>query len=706
MDFQELSVHSFIQEVVQASNGWHPRKFCFVLGAGASKASGIKSGQELVDIWDRELQERNENDYLKWRFEQDITDENKHSFYSQYYEKRFERVPSDGKNFLEGLMSSATPSAGYVTLAYILNHFPQQLNVVITTNFDHLIEDALHDYEHCLPLVVGHAALAHYVTTPFNRPTVVKIHHDLLFDPKNTTKEVSVLAKEWERALDTIFSEYHPIFIGYAGNDASLMNFLKDHSGNFASGKWKFPYWLLYKTDVLSKDIKAFIDTSGGHLIRHNGFDETLFLLGDQLNYKLPTEKEFLAGAKERFKALSRSIDMLSESMSTKNSEVLPDKATMHMVSDDSPELRQAIDRVTERAELQRMYKEAVMLDNTEKYEEALAIEAQLVKRDSSNALYHHRYGTTLGKVKRFEEAIKEMKKAVKFEPDEAYFLICLSDLLMDAGRPDEAIPYLQKGAALDSSEIYPHLALAHALYITEHFEEALSEIDEAILLDPDDAYLHNMRGSILSDLERDEDALIEFQKAVDIEPEDAMYHYDLGMSLFLNEHLEDSYKEMRQAIALEPNNAMYHHELGDILREESAYPSDLALAPDELDVDSVDDLKEANVAIEETLGKLDDHENENAEGPFFDLELLAQAIVELKKAAELAPENAIFQYDLGDALWDSGELDAAAFQVQKALALDPDNDQYKTTLSRIATQNEHRARAALQHKAKSAATT
>lgn len=52
----------FIQEFKQVSDGPHPSKFCFVLGAGASKSSGIKTG---------------------------ITEENKYSYYSQYYEKRY-----------------------------------------------------------------------------------------------------------------------------------------------------------------------------------------------------------------------------------------------------------------------------------------------------------------------------------------------------------------------------------------------------------------------------------------------------------------------------------------------------------------------------------------------------------------------------------------------------------------------------------------
>ena len=55
MAYEPLSLEGFLQEIKEVTHSSHPRKFCFVLGAGASRSSGIPSGQELVRIWDREL---------------------------------------------------------------------------------------------------------------------------------------------------------------------------------------------------------------------------------------------------------------------------------------------------------------------------------------------------------------------------------------------------------------------------------------------------------------------------------------------------------------------------------------------------------------------------------------------------------------------------------------------------------------------------
>lgn len=191
MAYSELQLDGFIDEVKEVSDGYHTRKFCFVLGAGASITSGIKSGQELVDIWDMELHKRTPQEYSEWKKRLKITKDNKYSFYSQYYEERYKKHPRDGYNFLEKMMENAVPQIGYVILAYLLCKTSH--NVVITTNFDHLTEDAVNYYMHTMPSVISHESLAHYITEHITRPTIIKIHRDLLFDPANRTDEIGKL---------------------------------------------------------------------------------------------------------------------------------------------------------------------------------------------------------------------------------------------------------------------------------------------------------------------------------------------------------------------------------------------------------------------------------------------------------------------------------------------------------------------------------
>ena len=487
MSYEELSINGFIQEIKDVSDGHHPRKFCFVLGAGASISSGIKSGQELVDIWDDKLRIRNKSSYLKWRSEYGITDENKYSFYSQYYEHYYKRYPKDGYNFLEKLMENAIPSAGYVILSYLLSQTKN--NVVITTNFDHLTEDAINYYTQTMPMVIGHESLSHYISKPINRPTVIKIHRDLLFDPANTVNEVDKLHDNWKKALDTVLSEYHPIFIGYAGNDNSLMDYLIEQGKQFAENKLCCPYWMLYGDEKPVGKVHDFLEKSNGYFIQHNGFDVVMFLIGRVLKIKMQSKEDFLKKAENRFKILSDSIDNFTNKLMKDNSSSAANNSTV------SEEIKEAVQYVTSQTDSQNMYKEVVLSYREGNYEDAVSICKDLINLAPDNALYHNTLGAIFHNIERYDEALIETKKAVALEPDNARYRNFLGVTLHDLKRYDEALVELQK----------------------------------AVELEPDNAEYRNSLGVTLHDLKRYDEALIEFQKAVALEPDNKMYreNYD-----------------------------------------------------------------------------------------------------------------------------------------------------------------------------------
>ena len=528
MSYEELSLKGFINEMKEVSSGPHPRKFCFVLGAGASISSGIKSGQELVKLWDGELLLRNERAHIKWKEELNITEENKFNFYSKFYERRFRKQPVDGYNYLEKLMENARPSIGYVMLSHLLTE--TQHNVVITTNFDHLAEDAVNYYEQKIPLVIGHESLAHYVTKQISRPTIIKIHRDLLLDPKNRTEELEVLHDNWKQALGEVFSEYHPIFIGYAGNDNSLMDFLIENSEKFLIGEWSFPYWMIYKKDNAYEKVLDFLDKTEGYFIKHNGFDKVMCIMGEAFDYKLPTKEVFLKDAEERFQMLSNTIDRFTEvSLGGKEfeqGEKVEDNA-------EEGEISQVVENITNQAEQQRLYREAVVLHNNGRYEKALEIEKRLVKLNGTNPRYHDIMGTTLHEMKRYEEAEKESRKALELEPENAKY----------------------------------HNSLGVTLHKMEKYEEAEKEKRKAVELEPENAKYHNSLGITLHKMEKYEEAKKEKRKAVELEPENARYHNSLGVTLHEMKKYEEAKNEVRKAVDLEPENTEYVNYLDIVLR-------------------------------------------------------------------------------------------------------------------------------------------
>ena len=526
MPYEMLSLKGFIEEMKEVTDGFHPRKFCFVLGAGASKSSGIKSGQELVRVWDKELRERNERAYHQWRKEKAITDENMFSFYSQYYEKRFYRCPTDGYNYIEKIMESATPSAGYVMLAHLLTKTPH--NVVITTNFDHLAEDAVNYYAQNTPLVIGHEALSHYISGQPVRPTIIKIHRDLLFDPKSKSEDLERLPDSWKNALELIFTNYHPIFIGYAGNDKSLMDFLIENAEKFAHDEWKYPYWMLYKTDPLEGKVREFLEKSEGLYIFHGGFDEVFIQLGAAFNYILPKEECFLKDARSRYKALVDAIDAFSDTSKTANIietisidiEKTPKGASLSAKSAETEvDINQAIERITSQSEQQRMYREASSFMTARDYAKATEILKQLVKLDGENIRYHQSLGDALSYSGQNEEALAEYRRMLELEGPNVTTYRRISNVFIKLRQFQDAKEILHKAVALCEENAIDHFLIAASFYQMNEHADALNEYRKASTLEPDDFLYHYCVARSLVEMNQNEAAVEEIQKSLSLNP-------------------------------------------------------------------------------------------------------------------------------------------------------------------------------------------
>lgn len=573
MACEQLSLNGFIEEIKSVTAGTHPRKFCFVLGAGASRSSGIKSGQELVKLWDRELRERNTDEYLSWRSELKITDENMAIFYSHYYEKRFYRCPADGLNFIERIMESAKPSAGYVMLAHLLSETPH--NVVITTNFDHLTEDAVTYYAQKTPLVIGHESLSHYINGQPVRPTIIKIHRDLLFDPKSTLEELEKLPESWQTALARIFENYHPVFVGYAGNDKSLMDFLIDNSAKFSSNDWKFPYWMLYKTDVLGGKVKDFLTQSDGFYIFHEGFDNVMIRLGAEFGYTIPTEEEFLLDAKKRFSTLKDAIDAFSDKNSIDatsermiDSANIPSKiaATTDETGEYNSDVKQAIAKITSQAEVQTMFSQASTLIDEKKYDEAAEILEQLVELYPDNARYRFRLGDVYNYLAKYENALSEAEAAVKLDPTKGIHHFLQGRILEAMNLSEQALTAYQNAARLDADVGITHFATAQMQNKLGNQVDALNEYRKAAECNPDWDKPHHAIAEILEAQNLNNEALIEYRKAAELAPKWVIPRYSIAKLLSKMSRYEEALVEYQKAIEIEPDWSLSYYAMADLL--------------------------------------------------------------------------------------------------------------------------------------------
>lgn len=312
-------------------------------------------------------------------------------------------------------MANKRPGVGYIILAYLLTK--NRNRVVVTTNFDHLTEDALHDFFYETPLVIGHESLAGYAKQNTTRPVILKIHHDLLLSPRNIPSDIDALPEAWEGALRAVFGEYHPVFLGYAGNDGSVMKFLNGNVTFFQIGTLKRSYWVTYKDEALNDQVQNFLDAVDGVHIRGKGFDHFMFLLGNSLGFVFPEKDRLLAPFIKNFdKAYSDYDAFVTKTADVAFSAAAPAEKAAAPQATPSP-ARSVPDGKSAESALTH-YSRATASFERERYDKALKELEQAVLLEPDKAEYHYSLGVTLHELNRFEEALKEKQMAVQLELD------------------------------------------------------------------------------------------------------------------------------------------------------------------------------------------------------------------------------------------------------------------------------------------------
>jgi len=272
----EISFREFLRIFKDNEASKSESRFCFILGAGASVSSGIKSGASLAKEWIKTIEEDLlEADFNTWIKDSKIDKDSPELDYPKIYQKRFENNRKSGHEALMSVMTDKEPSVGYPFFAQLL--VKTDHNIVITTNFDSLLESSIYRYTNKQPLVIGHENLAHFLNSSAKRPIIAKIHRDLLLDPKNDTEGTSSLPKEWQQPLKQILETTHIVVVGYGGNDGSLMDFLETLENRNGI------YWCKRETskEVLPAKVTGLLKKDSDRIVNIPDFDGLMIELAD-----------------------------------------------------------------------------------------------------------------------------------------------------------------------------------------------------------------------------------------------------------------------------------------------------------------------------------------------------------------------------------------------------------------------------------------
>lgn len=281
--------------ILKTTKDHHPN-FTLFLGAGASISSGIKSAWKMIEEWRVSYAEMHSEELLKSN-----TWYNQSNEYSELFEALHDQ-PTQRREFIENCIVNSIPSWGYVYLVNLLKN--KAFNTIFTTNFDDLINEACYTFSNNLrPVVCAHDSSIKNIRLTSNRPKIIKLHGDFLFDDiKNTIRELESLEDNMRTKFRQYANEFGMIVVGYAGNDRSIMDTLNTllHSDN------TFPhgiYWCVRKDTIMPEELKNLARFPRFHLIEIEGFDELMAEIHHELGYSLQEE------VADPYSALSNKLD-------------------------------------------------------------------------------------------------------------------------------------------------------------------------------------------------------------------------------------------------------------------------------------------------------------------------------------------------------------------------------------------------------------
>ena len=268
--------------------------FSLLLGSGASVTSGIRSGAQLIIDWKEEIKKEADvpdiEVYLskcKWF---DSTNE-----YASLFENRFD-LQRQRRIFVEKEVAEKSPSIGYAYLISLVNN--GWFNTIFTTNFDDLINESFYRFSKRRPIVCAHDSSISAITITSDRPKVIKLHGDYLFDNiKATMRETESLELNMQMKIREFAKNGGLIVIGYSGQDRSVMDILTvlvSQPDYFKNGI----YWCVREgdEDKIGSELKKFLWRDRVYLVPIEGFDELMAQMNEVLNDgALPIRNELLS---------------------------------------------------------------------------------------------------------------------------------------------------------------------------------------------------------------------------------------------------------------------------------------------------------------------------------------------------------------------------------------------------------------------------
>lgn len=269
-----------------------PGTIALFLGSGVSKEAGILTGEEILeDTQKRIYKVANKKDATTVEeLQQWLKSKSLHKL---GYGKLLEEIaPSteERRKFLEKYFEGREPTEAHKTIAELVKD--GQVKVILTTNFDRLMETALEELEINFDLISSKEEINQLKPREHSNCRIVKLHGDYKkMNIRNTPSELANLPKEIKNEFIEILNRYGLLVVGYGGNDKGVMNCMKAR---------KNPQYTLYWTirSEPNHQAKELINLQSGRFIKRKSattlFKELSTKINSYLEHPLGDSPKFI----------------------------------------------------------------------------------------------------------------------------------------------------------------------------------------------------------------------------------------------------------------------------------------------------------------------------------------------------------------------------------------------------------------------------
>ena len=276
-ELRKIDVSEFVRRL--RTNTEPPeRRFTFFLGAGCSVSSGVPAAGALVkEDWLPRLCQLHDPamtiDDCAAKVLSRWNPKAPAASYGEVIEKLF-LTSGERQREIERLCTGRSPGFGYAVLSGLMTLPDGLFSVVLTTNFDDLVEDALAIFRRTRPLVIQHESLAPFIRPTRTRPMVVKLHGDHRLAPRNTAEETLELNEIVAQRVNTVLHDRGIVFVGYGGNDESITRMFE------SLPEEALPFGIYWVSEHEPRGIfRPWLEDRQAVWVEHRDFDELMLLV-------------------------------------------------------------------------------------------------------------------------------------------------------------------------------------------------------------------------------------------------------------------------------------------------------------------------------------------------------------------------------------------------------------------------------------------